>query len=99
MKSSIRCIVTGHVQGVFFRASTQKVAQRLGISGHAINLPDGSVEVVAHGETVNLDKLKQYLGTGPKAAVVYSLMCESIESEQVRATGFRIGSGLVNDAD
>ncbi|KHF25981.1 acylphosphatase [Solemya velum gill symbiont] len=100
MKSSIRCIVIGQVQGVFFRASTQQVAQQLGISGYAVNLPDGSVEVVAHGETDNLDKLKQFLGTGPKAAAVYSLVCESVEmDEEAVKSGFRVGSRLADDAD
>lgn len=100
MKSSIRCIVIGQVQGVFFRASTQQVAQSLGISGYAVNLPDGSVEVMAHGEAESLDKLKQYLGTGPEAATVYSLMCESVEmDEEAAEPGFRVGSRLTNDTD
>ena len=38
-----RCIVIGHVQGVFFRASTQRKAQELGLTGYAKNLPDGHV--------------------------------------------------------
>ena len=41
-----RYIVTGRVQGVWFRGSTRGEAQRLGITGHAVNRPDGSVEVV-----------------------------------------------------
>jgi acylphosphatase len=39
--------IKGRVQGVFFRASTRRVAESLGITGHAINLPDGDVEVIA----------------------------------------------------
>ncbi|MED5461716.1 MAG: acylphosphatase, partial [Pseudomonadota bacterium] len=42
--------VTGDVQGVFFRATTQTVAERLGVNGHAVNLLDGSVEVRACGD-------------------------------------------------
>ena len=44
-----RYTVHGRVQGVFFRDSTRRQAERLGVSGHAINRPDGTVEVLAAG--------------------------------------------------
>ena len=62
--------VTGGVQGVFFRVSTQAVAERLGINGHAINLPDGSVEVRACGEAAAVDDLQEWLHEGPRMASV-----------------------------
>jgi acylphosphatase len=46
--------VSGRVQGVFFRVSTRDVAVPLNITGHAINLPDGSVEVLACGDAAAL---------------------------------------------
>ena len=45
-----RCLVSGRVQGVFYRASAQQRAQELGVRGYARNLPDGRVEVLACGE-------------------------------------------------
>ncbi|MGD8678409.1 MAG: acylphosphatase [Chromatiales bacterium] len=74
--TAIRCIVSGHVQGVFFRASTRQVADSLGLAGHAINLPDGRVEVLASGAMESLERLKDYIRTGPSGASVTSVACE-----------------------
>ena len=63
-------IVTGRVQGVFFRVSTRDVAVTLGLNGHSINLPDGSVEVRACGEDTAIDKLQTWLHEGPPHANV-----------------------------
>ncbi len=54
---AIRCRVYGRVQGVFFRASTAREAQRLGLSGHALNLEDGSVGKRWYADRV-IDKLR-----------------------------------------
>ncbi len=75
----IRCIIVGKVQGVFFRASTQKQAQQLGIVGYAKNLSDGSVEVMACGLDKDLEKLKQWLHIGPRSAQVINVECEPAE--------------------
>jgi acylphosphatase len=74
--SAIRCIVSGHVQGVFFRASTRQVADSLGLAGHAVNLPDGRVEILASGGMESLERLKDYIRTGPNGASVTSVTCE-----------------------
>ncbi|MDH4047860.1 MAG: acylphosphatase [Gammaproteobacteria bacterium] len=74
--SEIQCrrfVVRGKVQGVFFRASTRDVAHSLGVTGHAINLPDGSVEVVACGKPAALLSLRNWLRDGPALAKVESL--------------------------
>ncbi|GLQ88825.1 acylphosphatase [Dyella flagellata] len=68
--SGVRFIVSGKVQGVFFRASTRNEAMRLGLHGHARNLSDGGVEVVASGSTEALRELEQWLWEGPPAAKV-----------------------------
>ncbi|PPU04745.1 acylphosphatase [Xanthomonas arboricola] len=65
-----RFIVTGAVQGVWFRASTRERAVALGLHGHARNQPDGSVEVVAAGTDAALDALEAWLWQGPPAARV-----------------------------
>ena len=63
-------MVTGRVQGVFFRQSTREVAESLILNGHAINLPDGSVEVRACGADDAIDALGQWLRKGPRLASV-----------------------------
>ncbi|MEO6365424.1 MAG: acylphosphatase [Luteimonas sp.] len=65
-----RFIVTGKVQGVFFRASARDQARRLGLRGYAKNLPDGSVEVVAAGEATAVESLAAWLRHGPPMATV-----------------------------
>ena len=73
---ALRCRVTGRVQGVFFRASAQRKARSLGIVGHARNLVDGSVEVLAIGPASALSELRAWLGTGPPQARVTAVDCE-----------------------
>ncbi len=72
---ALRCRVTGRVQGVFFRASTQRQARSLGLVGHARNLADGSVEVLAVGPPAALADLRGWLRVGPSAARVDSVEC------------------------
>jgi acylphosphatase len=65
-----RCLVTGRVQGVFYRASARARASALGVTGYARNLPDGSVEVLACGEPAAVEALCAWLWQGPPAAEV-----------------------------
>jgi acylphosphatase len=64
------CIVSGRVQGVFFRASTANRARELGVTGHARNLDDGRVEVLAVGPEHAVRALCDWLAVGPPAARV-----------------------------
>ncbi len=89
MKICKRCRVTGRVQGVFYRASTQEQAQRLGVSGYAKNLPDGSVEVLACGEAEAVEALCDWLWQGPPSARVSTVACEQLEQMSVK--GFVTG--------
>jgi acylphosphatase len=70
MKECMHCLVSGRVQGVFFRASAQAEADRLGVTGWARNLPDGRVEVLACGDRERLDAFRRWLGQGPSQARV-----------------------------
>ncbi len=79
MSHCIRCRVSGRVQGVFFRASTRNQARVLGVTGHAHNLPDGSVEVLACGAPQAVAALQDWLWLGPPAAVVEKVDCEVVE--------------------
>jgi acylphosphatase len=75
---TVRFLVSGRVQGVFFRASARTEATRLGIAGSASNLPDGRVEVVAIGPDAALDALERWLWQGPPAANVDGVTREVI---------------------
>ncbi len=75
--------VTGRVQGVFFRASTRAQALSLEMVGHAINLADGSVEVLATGTEMAHRQLHAWLQRGPEAAIVDSVTVESISAPAV----------------
>ena len=84
-----RFTVQGRVQGVFFRDSTRREAERLGIRGHAINLPDGTVEVLAAGSADALDQLERWLHQGPPMSRVTTV--EATAVQVTVANGFRIG--------
>ncbi len=75
-----RCVVQGKVQGVWFRASTQAEARRLGLSGHAINLADGSVEVLVCGPAAAVEELCAWLWRGPTHARVSGVSCEPLQT-------------------
>ena len=72
--SAARFIVRGKVQGVWFRASTRAQAERLGLRGHARNLADGSVEVIAAGDADAIDALERWLHVGPPLARVDAVL-------------------------
>ncbi|CAN5446615.1 acylphosphatase [soil metagenome] len=66
----IHCIVTGLVQGVWYRATTQRKARALGLKGWVRNLHDGSVEVLICGEISQVNQLRDWLSQGPEGAKV-----------------------------
>ena len=78
-----RCLVSGKVQGVFYRASTAERAGVLGIDGYAKNLPDGRVEVLACGEDAKVKELIDWLWKGPPAAKVQSVDVQEADLGQV----------------
>ncbi|HZF17568.1 MAG TPA: acylphosphatase [Steroidobacteraceae bacterium] len=74
-----RAIVSGRVQGVFYRASAAAKARELGVTGHARNLPDGRVEVMACGDPVSVQALLDWLWVGSSASKVTAV--EELEVE------------------
>ena len=74
-----RFTVSGRVQGVYFRDSTRRVAAGLGIVGHAINLDNGDVEVVAFGPDTALERLESWLYEGPPLSRVTDVRSDTIE--------------------
>lgn len=70
MSRQVNIIVSGRVQGVYFRAFTRRKANQLNISGSAINLADGRVEIIAQGEHPALEQFIAWCRKGPITARV-----------------------------
>ena len=66
----VRCVVSGRVQGVWYRASTRKKAVELGLRGSVRNLSNGDVEVIMAGSSDAVMTLCRWLWTGPSGARV-----------------------------
>lgn len=64
------CLVSGRVQGVYYRASAARRAQELAVRGYARNLPDGRVEVLACGTAESVQAFVEWLWIGSSAARV-----------------------------
>ncbi len=72
-RARLRLIVSGRVQGVFFRHSTTQEARKLGLSGWVRNLPSGEVEIVAEGRRADLKMLWAWAHGGPPGARVLAV--------------------------
>ena len=83
-----RFLVSGKVQGVWFRAAAREQAQRLGLRGHARNLPDGSVEVLAAGADDAIETFARWLQHGPQHARVDRVERAQVEVDAVE--GFSV---------
>lgn len=79
MVQTVSIIVTGKVQGVFYRQSTKEKAVELGLSGIVKNQPDGSVFIQASGPSQALNQFIAWCKQGPPRAEVISVQVESIE--------------------
>lgn len=82
-----RLLVSGRVQGVFFRDACKQQAAALGVSGWAKNLPDGRVEIVAEGEASAVEGLARWAREGSPRARVTGV--ESITEVPEGLGGFR----------
>ncbi|WFP48874.1 acylphosphatase [Methylomonas sp. EFPC3] len=89
MTDCVHIIVKGRVQGVYFRAYTQKQAVKLNLSGFVRNLADGSVEIVASGHSEELQKLVAWCHRGPLLAKVGEVTVTPHHSDEHFA-GFEI---------
>lgn len=79
----LHCVVTGRVQGVFFRAATQQQARALGVTGWVRNRSDGTVELLACGVEVTVRAFETWLWQGSTASKV-----QDVKSAVVRAESF-----------
>lgn len=88
MKRHMSILVSGRVQGVFYRASTKAKADELGISGFVQNLPDGKVYIEAEGTDESLNEFKAWCAKGPPRAIVEQV--EIKEGELRNFTSFQV---------
>jgi acylphosphatase len=80
--------VSGRVQGVFFRAETERVAREHGLTGWVRNMPDGRVEAVFEGNDTDVDAIVAWCRRGPKWSEVGDL--EVAEEPLAGGEGFRV---------
>ena len=83
-------VISGRVQGVFFRENTKKESVKLGLQGSAMNLSDGTVKVCLRGEINQIDLLERWLYFGPELAKVESVIEVDID-QQLELNGFKVG--------
>lgn len=77
--------ISGKVQGVGYRLSTQEEAVKLALKGWVRNVPDGSVEAVFEGEQTAIDQMIQWCHQGPPSAVVKDVTVERETPEGLTA--------------
>ena len=78
MDETLQIIVTGTVQGVYFRQSAKEKAVSLGIKGTVKNTADGTVSIIASGDHKNLQKLIDWCFVGPSNAEVANVHVEKL---------------------
>jgi acylphosphatase len=83
-----RAIVHGHVQGVFFRDSVRRLAERHGVCGWVRNNRDGTVEAVLEGDPGGVDRVVEFMREGPRGALVERV--EVHEEAPEGLTGFGV---------
>ena len=90
MKQAVRCIVAGHVQGVFFRDTTRREASSRGVSGWVSNRPDDAVEAVFEGDPQAVEEMVRFSSSGPRGADVRDVSVTDEEPEGLG--GFEVRS-------
>jgi acylphosphatase len=81
-------IVSGRVQGVWFRGTAQQRARALGVAGWARNRPDSRVEIVAEGEPEAVEAMLEFARSGPRRAEVSDV--EVVDEEPEGLSGFEV---------
>jgi acylphosphatase len=83
-----RVVVSGRVQGVFFRDTIRNAAEREGLAGWVRNNPDGTLEAVFEGDSAAIERVVALCREGPPAADVRG--AEVFEESEEGLGGFRI---------
>lgn len=74
-------IITGKVQGIYFRASMKSVAEANSLVGWVRNLDDGRVEAVVQGKGSDIEKILQWCKVGPRNAIVSDVAVKRLKVE------------------
>ncbi|MEY3808172.1 MAG: hypothetical protein RI893_1148 [Pseudomonadota bacterium] len=89
MIRKVKILVSGRVQGVYFRLFTQNKAKHFAIKGSARNLPDGRVEIIAEAENLTIEKFIRWCHKGPITARVDHVEITELQHEE-SLTSFEI---------
>ena len=81
---SIKLIISGKVQGVFFRANVINKAVELGLKGYAKNLSNGTVEVIAQGDEEKISELVNFIKRNPGKSVIDNIKITETNSEKFK---------------
>jgi acylphosphatase len=84
-----RVVISGHVQGVFFRQGTLDAARRAGVAGWVRNAPDGTVEAHLEGEPDAVERVLSFCRRGPRGARVDHVEVRDVEPEGLDAFAVR----------
>jgi acylphosphatase len=84
-----RVLISGRVQGVFFRASCRRLAEQYGVTGWVRNLPDGRVEAVFEGPAEEVRRLVDWAHAGPRLAIVSDVAVQPEPAEGLAAFHIR----------
>lgn len=90
LMSRLHVWVKGLVQGVFFRDSTQREAERLHLGGWVRNLPDGRVEAVFQGDEGACERALEFVRRGPRSARVDKVDFQWEDGDEENLIGFEI---------
>jgi acylphosphatase len=85
----VKILVSGRVQGVYFRLFTQNKAKHFNIKGSAKNLPDGRVEIIAEAENMAIEKFIKWCHKGPITARVDHVEITELQHDEA-LTSFEI---------
>ena len=89
MNHAVRGLVSGHVQGVGFRNYVKQQAVTFGLNGHAMNLPDGRVDVLLIGPRDQVVEAQKAVAEGPRYSRVDNISWQT--AEEPVAGSFRVG--------
>ncbi len=84
----VHVIVTGRVQGVFFRAETKQAADRFQLNGWVRNLPNGTVEAIFEGKEESIAEMLVWCKSGPPLSMVENIEATPMESAPMESNEF-----------